>query len=175
MGKPNYISLDLDYSFTEEVCNICLEIQQLIKNCTGHEFIPMEQHSLHMTLCFLGDSLQTDRKNKMKIVNEQIDNFSGLFSDQFLTFDRFSLFPETKKNLVVAIFKSNDPSFIQKMTTFKREFVRIGAKEEDFFVPHITLGKIQNMNLSRAHELDNMLRQIPLIGSRLDITGCSLV
>jgi 2'-5' RNA ligase len=172
MGKPNYISLDLDYTFTEEVCNVCLEIQQLIKS---HEFIPMEQHSLHMTLCFLGDSLQTDRKNKMKIVNEQMENFSGLFCDQFLTFDKFSLFPETKKNLVVAIFKSNDVSFIQKMTNFKREFVRIGAKEEDFFVPHITLGKIQNMNLSRAHKLDDMLRQIPLIGSRIDITGCSLV
>ena len=142
MPKINFVALNLSYDFKSELHQICLKINDLIP---GYEFIPMEQENLHMTLAFLGGCLLQDRKRKMGIVNKNMEEFNLTFENKILEFDEFSLFPDTKKNLVVAKFKCRDKNFIKEMKKFKKLFCEIGAKEENYFTPHITLGKIQGV------------------------------
>lgn len=177
MGKPNFIALNLSKDFTEYIAAICEQIKITLLEQTGFEFIPMEATSVHMTICFLGSVLETDRKNKTVIVNNEIENFSEQFAGKVLEFEEFSLFPDTKKNLIVAKFKCVDKkdNFCQNIIKFKKEFTKIGTNEENYFVPHITLGKIQNMSIKNINIVEPLLSELPRIEQNIQITGCHLV
>lgn len=137
----------------------------------------MEANSVHITICFLGSILETDRKKKTIVVNSEIENFSKIFSNKILEFDEFCLFPDTKKNLIVAKFKCTDKNypFCQNMIKFKKEFVKIGATEENYFVAHITLEKIQNMSIKNINVIEPLLAIFPRVEQNIQINGCHIV
>lgn len=172
MPKISYLALNLEHDFTKEVKQVCDKIQEVLKE-KGYEFIPMEQENLHMTLVFLGSILNTDRNNKIKEIVPKICKFEGDFNEKILEFDNFELFPNEKRNLVVAKFKCNDRNFVSDMIKFKKSFCAMGAKEENYFTPHITLGKIQNIKPDK--KVSGLLPFFPKITSNIEINGCHLV
>ncbi len=181
MGKPNYVALNLDHEYKTHLVSICEQIKNLIQNSTNNDFIPMQINSLHMTICFLGSVLEKDRKTKEIFIDDQINKFSEIFDNTVLEFSGYELFPPTKKNLIVATFKcsKNNVKFVEQIIQFKNEFVKIGANEEKYFTSHITLGKIQNMQIKNAYIFENMLQTFSNDGTKIPgsikICGCHLV
>lgn len=172
MPKINYLALNLENSFTTELKIICDNIQSIL-NSQGYDFIPMEQDDLHMTLVFLGSVLSQDRNNKMKEIVLNIVKFEEQFKDKTLEFDSFELFPSEKRNLIVAKFKCSSSTFIKDMILYKKSFTNIGAKEENYFTPHITLGKIQCVKSD--NNIDTLFSSFPTPSLRITINGCHLV
>lgn len=168
MPKTNFVALDLTHDFRNEIHQICVQIKEQIKD---YEFIPMDEENLHMTLCFLGSVLMENRKNKMLTIDCNGQIFANEFGGKILEFDQYSLFPDSKKNLIVAKFKCSDKNFIADMIKFKKMFCKIGAKEENYFTPHVTLGKIQGVKANANIDLSS----IPRIVSNIEITGCHMV
>jgi hypothetical protein len=76
-----------------------------------------------------------------------------------MTFSKYELFSQ-KKNLIVAHFSLHN-NIKKNIIKFKNSFVEYGAPYEDFYEPHITIGKIMNCNsntkvdLSCIKNLDN--------------------
>lgn len=143
MGKTNFVALELP----ETLINELHEVAQWIRTeFIDINFVPMERNSIHMTLCFLGNILIGKKKETIDEINKLIYNFpNDRHKNIVLSFDNFCLFPEIKQNLVVAKFKCHK-SFIDDTIKFKKEFVKFGTTEENWFSPHVTLGKIQNKN-----------------------------
>jgi 2'-5' RNA ligase len=113
----------------------------------------------------------------MVICDNNFEYFKKYFSGNILEFDSFSLFG-SHQNLIVAKFKCvNSNDFINKMITFKRMFCQIGAKEENYFTPHITLGKINNFVPSeeRINTINKILSQITNITKSIVVDGCIMV
>ena len=171
MGKANFIALNMDDDIIEALYSAALSISERI---TTHSFNPMNRSVLHMTICFLGGALGTDRKRKIAVIDSNIRDFSSLFGGAELEFDGYSLFPETKRNLIVAKFKCRDRNFIPNMITYKNSYLSIGAPKEDFFVAHITLGKLQAAHLN-TEELDEFVRSLPALTHKIVIESCRLV
>lgn len=172
MPKINYIALNLEYEFIEQLKIICDDIKNIL-NVNGYDFIPMDKQNLHMTLVFLGSVLQVNRNNKIKIVENNILNFENQFNDKILEFDRFELFPTEKKNLIVAKFKCSDKKFISNMIFYKKTFTVLDAKEENYFTPHITLGKIPNIKPN--NNIESLFTSFNFNISNININGCHLV
>ena len=179
MGKNHFVSLSLKQDFVLDVHAVCLELQDKINECTNNQikFLPMYKNDIHMTLCFLGQVLNDDRKTKTVICNNNFEHFKKYFGGNILEFDEFSLFG-THQNLIVAKFKCvNDRNFTNKMIEFKRMFCQIGAKEENYFTPHITLGKINNFvpNQEKINTINKILLEITKIMKSIVIDSCILV
>jgi 2'-5' RNA ligase len=141
MVKPNYIKLDLSEDTTMSLHDLTLSIKNMFDS-TGNSFEPMDYNGLHMTLVFLGDILK-----KRGVMPINMTQFNNVLSDTpfcnknlMLTSDKLCLFGR-HKNLVVLTFEC-DKEFIKSIINYKSSFVQFGAKEERYFTPHITLGKI---------------------------------
>lgn len=128
---------------------------------------------LHMTLCFLGGALSVDRKKKMTVVEHNIESFQAQFQGKVLEFDEYSLFPQTKRNLIVAKFKCTDLHFTSDVIEFKKSFTAIGAIEEDFFVAHVTLGKLSMAHMD-TESIEDFIKNLPPIKTQIEISGCHM-
>lgn len=116
----------------------------------------MDYDKIHMTIVFLGSAMKGMQKEVRKSVIRLIDTFHC--ADAVLTLDHYELFGR-EKNLLVACF-TGPPEFVECVIRHKSLYERYGAKKEDFFTPHITLGKIHS---TTNHEVDLALLSIPLI------------
>ena len=178
MGKPNYIALNLSFEYRSQISQISDQLQTTIKDTVNFDFTPMDTDSVHMTICFLGDILETNRKEKTNVLNNLIEQFSVQFGSSILQFESFELFPPNKKNLVVAVFRCQDKLFNKNIIEYKKKFIKIGAKEENYFTAHITLGKIQNFNMSDTNNLSltsNILKSFQNKPNSITVSGCHLV
>ncbi len=77
-------------------------------------------------------------------------------------------------------FKCDDPNFIKNMILYKNSFVELGAKKENYFTPHITLGKIKsNQTPVNATHIKNILNESTIKSTnpatKIEINGCHLV
>lgn len=186
MPKINYIALNLKNEFIKNLSNIIDDMKILLNN-NGYDFYPMSEDTLHMTLVFLGNILSKNTKAKMNKVEDKIKLFEQQFNNLVLEFDSFELFPTSKRNLIVAKFKlvntytnantntniNNHQQFITDMISYKKSFVEIGAKEENYFTPHITLGKITN--LKPNNNISSLFPSFDSTISNINIDGCHLV
>ena len=97
MVKPNYTALNLSFEYRSQVSQISDQLRESIKNIANFNFTPMDPNSAHMTICFLGDILEINRKEKTIVVNNLIEQISVLFDNSILQFKSFKLFPPNKK------------------------------------------------------------------------------
>jgi 2'-5' RNA ligase len=152
-NKNNYVAFQLDNTIIEQYYMIGQEINKTIDN-----FSPFELDQIHMTVCFLGDLSKKIKINGKKIL-EQLDiSIKTQPETSSLEFDSFELFG-TKNNLIVARFKISNKER-EKIIQFKKYCSdNYGAPLEDYFTPHITLGKILHFNESNCPDLFTI--QIP--------------
>lgn len=178
MGKNNFVALSLKDDLVADAHRACLETFDKINEYTDNKikFLPMGKSDIHMTVCFLGQILNENRKEKMVICNNNFEYFRKHLNGNVLEFDKFSLFG-THRNLIVAKFKCNNKKFIDKMIEFKRMFCQIGAKKEDYFTPHITIGKINNFvpNDERIKEINEILSKVKNITATIVVDNCILL
>ncbi len=127
-----------------------------------------------MTLVFFGSILNTNRENKMNFIESHIKLFEKKFSKYILEFDEYSLFPESKENLIVMKLKCTNSNFINDIIKYKQLFCSIGAPNENYFTPHITLGKLKKPKTTSIW-FQSFVKQIPIITSNVNITSCHLV
>lgn len=149
-NKNKFIAFNLNDEILDDYYKIAYELSFLIPN-----FIPMERDNLHMTVCYLGDIYRNLRQQKNILVKDKIIELENKINEisetnkiNTLIFDSFELFGE-KQNLVVAKFrfppnKSNDKKQIINLKKYFSE--NFYAPNEDYFEPHITLGKISGAN-----------------------------
>ena len=134
-----YVAFDLDFDITNQFYVISQEISNKIDN-----FCPFQLEQIHMTVCFLGELGKRIKTNKKEIFEKlylDIESFDGIGN---LVFDSYELFG-SKNNLIVAKFKISK-SDEKKIIQFKQYCIKTyGSKniiDEDYYTPHITLGKI---------------------------------
>ena len=139
-NNNNYIAFDLDFNTKNEFYLIAQEISSKIEN-----FSPFELDQIHMTVCFLGElnkKIKINKKETFDKLQSEINNFAEIGN---LIFNSFELFG-SKNNLIVAKFKMSK-SDENKIIKFKQYCSKTyGAPDENFYVPHITLGKILHYN-----------------------------
>ncbi len=135
--KPNYVKFQMDNSLDQIVKS--LELINLIAKESNINFDPMEPHQIHMTVVFLGNIMKGMQKQSRDKLIQTINSFD-LANDELFTFEGFDFFGNNN-NLLIAKF-SVKKTIINKIIEFKKQFTQFGAIQEDFFVPHITLGKV---------------------------------
>lgn len=162
LSKNNYIAFDLEYDLLNQFYLIGQEISNKIDI-----FIPFNLDQLHMTVYFLGDlfvKIKTNKKEIIDKINFDINNFEGINN---LIFDSYELFG-SKNNLLVAKFKISK-SDEKKIIQFKQYFnITYGSKKHDdiienYFTPHITLGKILYSNKSEQFDMSKLNIPKPII------------
>lgn len=176
MTRSNYIALNLEQTFITNIQNILDDVKNIL-NTNGYVFEKSNLSDLHMTLVFLGNILLTDKSNKLIKIDDKINYFTNNFNGLTLEFDQFDFFNSRNKNLIVMKFKCNDPNFIKNMILYKNSFVELGAKKENYFTPHITLGKIKSSQTNvNATDIKNILNVSTIKpATNIEINGCYLV
>lgn len=152
-----YIGFDLEFEIINQFYLIGQEISTKIDN-----FCPFELEQIHMTVCFLGElgkKIKTNKKQTFENLHLDINNFSEISN---LIFDSYELFG-SKNNLIVAKFKISK-SDEKKIIQFKQYCSKTyGAPDEDYYTPHVTLGKILYHNDSKTIDINNLNINKPMI------------
>jgi len=154
-NKNRYIKFDLPDSIVTEVH----AIGQFIKESHEH-FSPYEYNEIHMTVCFLGNLSKNLGSNDKKQKYDEIDHLIATFNKvpvSGLTFKSYQLFG-ANKNLLVATFDMSKADR-DRIIAFKQQFVLFGAPAENYFTPHITIGKLQ---FGKPID-DNTMKGLPII------------
>jgi 2'-5' RNA ligase len=162
--KPDYIKLNLHSQY-----DILLEIEAIgkyIKDNSEFEFCPVEINGLHMTICFLGFSLKSKKLDGK--ISEMISSFPfEKYKDKNLIFEKYDLFPEDKKNLIVAKYKA-PKEFTDDVINFQKKFADKPFEiinDKYYFTPHITMGKIMYKNNNtkmKLNDIPNIEQQIKI-------------
>lgn len=99
---------------------------------------------IHMTTVFFGKMLKGLTKHRLIEINATIKEIVSKYSDSNmkLEFDKFSMFPPTKLNLVVAIYKPNVN--VTNMVMEIKDQIPEANDTINGYTPHITIGKIIN-------------------------------
>ncbi len=154
-NNNNYVAFEFNDEIKQEYFTISQEISTQIEN-----FVPFELDQIHMTVCFLGElgkKLKNNYKQSINQINEKLQNFDIINSIEFSHYELFG----TKNNLIVAIFKISN-SEKNKLIELKKDFAnKYDAPKEDFYVPHITLGKIQFYDSTKPFDIKKLLLNKP--------------
>jgi len=146
--KPNYITFELN----EESTSISGLIDVIGTIAENHHirFDPISPEQIHMTVVFLGNIMKGMQKQQRALL---MNVTNSLYIDPAIafTFAGLELFGN-HQNLLIAKF-STAKTNIDTIISFKKKFECFGTRPEDFFVPHITLGKIS----STSSEVNNIL------------------
>lgn len=135
-NKNNYIAFDLDFETINDFYKISQELSQKINN-----FVPFELEQIHMTVCFLGELGKKIKTNKKQVFENLLFDINSQDMISTLQFDSIKLFG-TKNNLVVAKFtisKKEEKKIIEFKKYCSNNYF---APDENYYTPHITLGKI---------------------------------
>lgn len=141
--KPNYIKFQLDEdSLLPSLVEVLFRITAF---AAEHHlrFDAMPAHQLHMTVVFLGDIMKGMKKTDREALTVEVNRFDLKESVGLLTFESFEFFGK-HQNLLIAKFSTSE-AVTKQIIAFKKQFVQFGAIEEDFFLPHITLGKLSSI------------------------------
>ena len=108
------------------------------------KFSVNQDNYIHMTTVFFGKKLKGLNKNRLIEINTIIKEIVSKYrdSDVKLEFDKFSMFPSSKLNLVVALYRPN--ANITSMVTDMKNQIPEANDSIKGHVSHITIGKIIN-------------------------------
>lgn len=122
VNSNSYICIDIPNDIKEILHQYALRVKDINPN-----FKPMGKENIHMTFVFLGERKYKEVLN----IKQYLDQIKNI--ELILKFDKVSLFPPSKENLLIFQFKINELSLRNKILNF--------LQIEDEFLPHITLGK----------------------------------
>jgi 2'-5' RNA ligase len=178
-NKNKFIAFHLSDEILDDYYNVVESITSLMPN-----FIPMERDNLHMTVCYLGDIYRNLRQQKNILVKDKISELENKINEfnetnkiSGIIFDSFELFSE-KQNLIVAKFRfaSDKPNDKKQIIDLKKYFSEnFFAPNEDYFEPHITLGKISGATDSDRKKFNEQIKpklNKPNIKVFNDLTYC---
>ena len=174
MGKLAYVSLDIPYESKLDVVNQANSLKNIFAD-SKIVFDPMIEQNVHMTLAFMGEKLKNQQKKLIDNVLLQINSSNSELLDQLFKFEKYALFPESKKNLVVGIFSINSKimAIIQQLKSNLQVLNVLSEDKDKNFVAHITMGKILSKD-KHQFDWDKTLNDLEPL---LDITsnGCVLI
>ncbi len=171
--KLAYISATLPLESKNELIQLNRNIQQRLSQ-DQITFNPVEIQTLHMTLVFMGQRLQRITKDQRYQLNVLINQSSLELQGHHMIFSHFDFFPETKKNLIVAVYQLHLTT--SKIITHLSQSINNMKflDDERQLVAHITLGKILSKD---AHYQplgwNNFLLSLPKPYS-IVVDGCHL-
>lgn len=122
VNSNSYICIDIPNDIKEILHQYALRVKDINPN-----FKPMSKENIHMTFVFLGERKYKEVLN----IKQYLDQIKNI--ELILKFDKISLFPPSKENLLIFQFKINELLLRNKILNF--------LQIEDEFLPHITLGK----------------------------------
>lgn len=122
VNSNSYICIDIPNDIKEILHQYALRVKDINPN-----FKPMSKENIHMTFVFLGERKYKEVLN----IKQYLDQIGNI--ELILKFDKISLFPPSKENLLIFQFKINELLLRNKILNF--------LQIEDEFLPHITLGK----------------------------------
>lgn len=114
----------------------------------------IKDENFHLTLKFLGE-VQESQMESIKFLSQKVIQENSRFS---LTFNRLDFFPNLKRPRVIIIRGDNSSSYERLITMLNQELAPIAAPEkEKEIVPHITLGRIKELESSiRAESISSI-------------------
>jgi 2'-5' RNA ligase len=176
MNKNRYVKFNLSVDIQKEYANIAKQIESLIIS-EGFEYSPMDLEQIHMTVCYLGNlqqnlnKIKSNTKNKLVELDEKLNKLPPIDS---IEFDRFEIFG-SKQNLIIAKFKISD-SDKKKIIEFKKDMTEnFFAPDENFYIPHITLGKVNWFSKNKSPKELNFINEIFIpINKKLTNLKCML-
>lgn len=118
-----------------------------------------QDNHIHMTTVFFGKKLKGLSKNRLTEINNILKTIILKYSNSNMTleFDKFSMFPPNKSNLVVALYKPNI-NITNMVMDIKNNIVE-ASDMINGYTPHITIGKIINgsiINLDTIQKYPNL-------------------
>jgi 2'-5' RNA ligase len=146
-------------------CFICIEIEndetikqisQILEKIKSIEGIrPVKHNQLHITLKFLGEVAS----QQLAEIIRQLEEVS--FNSFHLNFDRFGVFPHTKKPRVIWLGVSEGYTQLTDLAQIiETRLVPIGySREKRKFSPHLTLGRVKRLTPSGKGQIEELLIQ----------------
>ena len=130
----------LSFSFDDDIREQIFGINSLLDT---NKISAMGYCDSHMTAVFFGKRLMGLNKEVLKQINDSICEIVKKYDANItLKFEKFTLFPPNKENIVVALYKPNKV-LNNIVKEIKLKFPKL-CDETDEFIPHITIGKINN-------------------------------
>jgi len=158
------------------------EITQLLRRQTVAHVSWVKKENLHITLKFLGE-IETATVEEIKKVAEAASDGITPFE---LKLNKLGAFPDLRRPRVLWIGSTEAPEPILKLhAALEERLSRLGFEpEEKHYEPHITLGRIKEIQKSEIENLARQLREIAfnyvakaegitLMESKLTPTGSS--
>ena len=138
--RNTWLSFDIDNNSKEHMYSINSTLDSTYIKI-------MDYHNIHMTSVFFGKRLKGINKDRLKEINSIINKYIKAHNKINLCFDKFSLFPPNKNNIVVALYKHNNTltSIVNDIINSLPEY----SNNTEIFIPHITVGK-----LNVGHKID---------------------
>lgn len=142
MVKLVYVSLTLPLEYKQALTGFN---QRITQDLDQHQikYNQYDEDSLHMTIAFIGHKLKSVSKDVYLKLNRIIEQYSQHLLNLSFEFSHFDYFPESKRNLIVAVYEPSETA-LNFITALKTEINNLDLLTEDAskFVCHITLGKI---------------------------------
>ena len=168
MAPSAYISLVLDPT-SKSALQTCID---RIQSTSPVPLDPMSTLEMHMTLVFLGSNLRSLPPPK----RTELDGIIAAFSTDVTTtttaaaaleFNRLELFPPTKRNLLVAMYKIGTGN-LEALSRLQKACLDLGVLsreehvkfEQGDFVAHVTLGKFRGMKAEQSTAVERVVNRV---------------
>ena len=158
--KNTWLSFSFDDDNREQIFNVNNALNKDNINAMGY-------CDSHMTAVFFGKRLMGLNKEILKQINHAICEIIQKYKVNItLKFEKFTLFPPDKQNIVVALYKP-DKVLTSIVRDIKLKFPELCDKTDEF-IPHITIGKINN---NKEMDIDSINHYPDLVISGLESCG----
>ena len=128
--------------------------QDVIKQTNSAKIKYVENENLHLTLKFFGEINERKTKQIIKIIENTISNYD----EYTLKLTRIGAFSNINNPRVIWIgVKDKDNITVNLIKELDDEFNKIGFKKERDYVPHLTIGRVKEVNDKRT--LSNTLKE----------------
>ena len=150
-NRNAYLAVSLDDSTRRALVELQDALQENLAQ-DGHAFDRMDEHELHMTFIFLGESLRKLKAEALHswhahVVQALQNDGQGAESAGTMRLSGISAFPPGKRNLLVAQFEA--PQSLRDLqsrieeTAISAGIIPRPKGDLGIWTPHVTLGKVR--------------------------------
>jgi len=176
-----FLAVALDDELRAVLHHVACAIEASPEQSLGVEgvgFLPHAEDKLHMTFVFCGEALKKLPKANVTALHGEIQAKTRRNSalEGHLEFKAFELFPPEKMNLIIARFEA--PPFLRELRQFTWAICLkygVAMKDDEDWMPHITLGKIKATKAQVGHVSCHSLVAPTLDGAALQPLGLTLL
>lgn len=134
-----FLAIELEPHIKDKIS----ETQEIIRDCNSSKIKYVEIDNMHLTLKFFGEIDEIKLEKITDIINESLEKYNRYY----LKVVNVGAFPNIYRPRVIWTgIKDKNNTTIKLIKDLDMKFNRIGFKKEKDYVPHITIGRVKNIN-----------------------------